>query len=175
MTKVSIAMCYRDAWWSFLGRFIMRAEGKPYSHFATITHLEFNDRFAKRAYEAVWPESHSVPFVEWSAKYRVVRTVTLLVDASQNDITAWLNSYTGRPYSLWQLILIYLNLSFKRINQVTGKVILNHDKELICTEHTGLFLEKFFKIVFTESEDVWSLDDIERVLLQIEEHQRKEI
>lgn len=170
IARVTIIMSKSKAWWNFLGKFIMKAEGTPYSHFAIVKHEELDSP----VFEAVWPKSKKSWYSDWIKKHEVVKSVTLdVMSAERVDVHLWLHEQMNKPYSLFQLVFIYLDLTNKTFKRMFRVQEINGQKELICTELTGLFLEKFFNVNFTESEDMWSLLDIEQQLIEIEKKQGK--
>ena len=84
------------------------------------------------------------------------------IDADPLVIYNYLQTFTGRKYSVAQLLLIYLRRTSAIINKISNGWILNHDNHLICSEFNAMFLQDFKDYKFTMKLDSVGLREIEK-------------
>lgn len=147
-------------WWKQLGASLIRwADKSKHSHVA----ISLDTGDSLRVYEAVWPESHVLPFEEWQKSYKAGDIYYFAVPKGLELLTIdTLRYLTKRRYSISQLILIALTNAFGFLDRLLNKAVVNHEKGLICTELVTLYLERIGYLKIKESHDKVGVRDLER-------------
>jgi len=141
-----------------LGKVIEKEEGLGFSHFSIAIAYEG----AIVVSEAVYPRPRFISLEDWSKLNEPVFMFRKEVK-NQNlmfQMMAWMAiTCTTASYSLSQLILIYIGKVFPKLKDWSASVKLNHEHGLICSEYIIRFLNKFFGLEITKSEDSIGLKD----------------
>jgi len=106
--------------------------------------------------EAVWPRPHFISLDDWLKKHDPVFVFKKEVrnQFMMFEMMAWMSVIVTQAfYSVAQLVLIYLGITFPKLKAWSQTVKLNHQHGLICSEFVCLFLNKFFDFQIDKSED----------------------
>lgn len=117
-------------------------------------------------YEAVAPKVRKVmPYDVWLKYYTPNHELEIPVPQSKEaEVTKWLESILGLRYGYEQIVLIGLCAIVKPFSSYLSKVILNHEKALICTELGSRFIEKFLVYKLKKSHDEIGVRDMEEII-----------
>jgi hypothetical protein len=115
-------------------------------------------------YEAVIPRSRVVPMKSWLGHNKVkVNYMFQVPKEIEADVIRFLDSLIRVPYSVPQLILIFLCKMLFPTNILLKGAIINHERALICTEVGSRFIEKFMNYKLTKSHDNTGVKDIQMI------------
>ena len=146
-------------WWKKLGcwliKFIDKGSG---SHFA----LGITNNEEIYYYESVLPKSRVISKEQFLAINEIKKQYLFAVPKElEKEVVRFLDSLVSRPYSIQQLILIFISKSLLPTNIFLKGAILNHEKSLICTEVGTRFIEQFMNYKLTKSHDNTGVKDIQ--------------
>lgn len=157
--KVTVLFVNNKTWYSALGAWLIRyIEGTGFSH--TAVQIEYKE--ASYVYHAVYPTFKRESLSSFRTKYSLFKKYDFEIDADPLVIYNYLQTFTGRKYSVAQLLLIYLRRTSAIINKISNGWILNHDNHLICSEFNAMFLQDFKDYKFTMKLDSVGLREIEK-------------
>jgi hypothetical protein len=147
------------SWWHKIGVWaIKEAEGVDFNHFAYLS----DDGYI---YEAVLPKSRSKMFSEWLKIFKVVRTYEFeLEEKLYHKIMRDIYDELDKPYSIFQIISIWISQSLKIASNKFKYFNINGEKALICSELVARPLANNMKIEFGINLDNVGMDELELVL-----------
>ena len=141
---------------------IMWAENIGFSHVA-IKHSEFVS-------DSVTKFSRTLAEEEFLKTYVVVEKFKIKLPVTKSAFKEYIAYTDGLPYSIPQLLLIALRLSFKRLQRLMRFVVWDGQKALICTERVARLLSWAKVFEFEQSLDLISLKDVYKALYRIEKY-----
>jgi len=145
-----------------LSKIIQDAENVDFSHYA----ISYNGYI----YHAKYPKLKCQTYAEFESFYQPVKKYCFNVPKGKELLVhSYLRSYIGTPYSLAQLVLIYIGIIFHGLNKRISLIKLNNKRALICSEFVAMFMKNFFGSEFNESIDTIGLREVQSMLEQLEE------
>jgi hypothetical protein len=158
----------REAWKQPGAWLIRRADRSKASHFA-IAIFGFGTVFV---YEAVFPKCRRIPYSEWINHNKIESFHDFEVPSHlQARVHEWLKAIEGRWYSVPQLLLIAVTI-LEPLNKLLNWAILNHEKQMICTEVGSRFVEEFTTIPMEESHDKIGVSDMYEITAEMAKNPR---
>lgn len=143
---------------NILARIIMWLQGINFSHVAImVTQADHSTDI----FEAVYPKARMDSFDGFARRYEIKQSYKLSPPTHMTEIdlrnTLLKHVLTDAYYSIAQLLLIYFQIKFKKWGQLFGKIILNHQKGLICSEVLAKMLTDGWGHQFKEQYDTIDL------------------
>lgn len=143
----------KGLWHNPINLAIKFVEKVDFSHYAILA-----DGYV---YEAVSPQSRSIPFSQWRDKYDIVRTYTLNVsEPGSSNLLSRIQDELGKPYAYSQILMILMTNMFK----LKGTLEINGKKALICSEFVARPLAEVLGYKFSVTPDNVGMDELENVL-----------
>lgn len=162
--KVGFVFAENTRWWAFLSPVFMKISKINFSHCAIV----LSNKDYALIYNSEWPYGYKTTLDKWLKTYKIKHQFLLEVeDPVATSMHAWLNLNVKKPYSLIQLIYILIYKLFPYSRFYLHKKILNGDHKDICTEFLASFIEKFFNVNFTKSDDLIDLNDVFNMVKRI--------
>lgn len=127
--------CTARTKFNWLARAIMKIQGVDFSHLAFVVYNVDED--AATVFDARWPKAQKTTLENFLKKYRMVRTYKLRPPVWNEPNHVEIHAHhlvKDTEYSLAQLFLIWAQLAFKKYAYPIGRIILNHDKAMVCSE-----------------------------------------
>lgn len=151
----NITLLHKPGAWA-----IEQAENLNYCHVAILI-----DDFV---YEAVWPRSRKIRLKDWLTKFKIIKIYELEFDEhSYQNFLVEIFLQLGRPYSLTQIVLIWLSNCLGILENYINKTIWNGNKALICSEFVARPITRATDCTFAHSFDTVDLFELESVLKSI--------
>lgn len=155
--KVAFVFAENIRWWAVLSPVIMFFQKTNFSHCAIV----ITDENHATVFHSEWPVGYCVDMKKWSESYRIRHHFMFNVD----DKTAvlmmhWLCNQVRKPYSITQLILMFMHNYIPFLRPITKRVVLNGDAADVCTEFVASFVEKFFAVDIKKPDDLIDLNDV---------------
>lgn len=158
----------REAWKQPGAWLIRRADRSKASHFA-IAIFGFGTVFV---YEAVFPKCRRLPYSEWINHNKIESFHDFEVPTYlEFEVNEWAKSIVGKWYSVPQLALIAVTI-IEPLNKLLNWAILNHERQMICTEVGSRFIEKFMTLPIKESHDKIGVRDMYEYTDQLKQNPR---
>jgi hypothetical protein len=161
--KYTLILCNNRKLIYSLQAFVIRlVEGTPFNH-ASILCSSDTEQWV---YEANWPFSRKVSYDEWLKTYAPYVMYELPVEESKQRLAlSWLNIQVGKPYSLWQDVII----GFCQLFPPIGRILAATSNECLkvttnCTEHCARFLNLIFDTQFCVPYDLIGLNELYDVI-----------
>lgn len=155
--KVGFIFAENVRWWAFLSPVFMKISKVDFSHCGVVIS---NDNYAL-IYHSEWPYGYKTTLEKWLKTYKIKHQFLFEVDShTVVQMLIWLRVNVRKPYSIMQLIYIFIYKTFPYSRFYLHKKILNGDSKDICTEFLASFIEKFFNVNFTKSDDLIDLNDV---------------
>ena len=139
---------------------IEQSEGTDFCHVA----IQIDDF----VYEAVFPKARVIYQSNWDKQFKTVHEYDLVLE--DEEYTVFMNEVLyqlGRPYSLIQLVLIWLSNCLGVWESFINETIWNGNKALICSEFVGRPIASTKNYYFGKSLDTIDLNDIKNCLDKI--------
>jgi hypothetical protein len=145
-----ILFAHRINWWAFVTNIFEVVEKTDFSHCCV-----YYNGFI---YEAEFPASRKIDYSKWKKPYEEKLCYHMPVSDKPSAVL-FLESLTGKPYSITQLILIGLRKLFPN-RQFLKTISLNKLKSLDCTEFVALFQIAFCGAKYDVSMDAVDLNEV---------------
>lgn len=158
MKTIEILCSENKGWLHAIGVWaIKKSEGTDFNHVAVLDN--------GMVYEAVYPESRSMSFVEWNNHFRIKKVYGIkMSEAKYNAFMSEVKFNVPKKYSIWQCFLIWLCNSVGVLENYIEKIIWNGNKAMICSELVAWPMQQVLGYKFAESLDTVGMDEIEAAL-----------
>lgn len=159
---IRVLCCENTSYFKHLvAKAVERSENTDFNHVCFLSEMNI-------VYEAIFPKTRMISFDEWKNHFKVIRTYELRLEPKvYNAFMKYITEEIGKPYSIWQIIMIYLAQNVHAIQKKIETTLWNGKKALICSEFVAAPLADVLNVKLPQGIDTIGMDEIEEMLKQI--------